>query len=148
MSTEKDVKSPDTEEGKEGTTVTPGTTKEPEKEVPKVIPFEKDGPTPGTGIDTDGDGDANKVVGPEKPKDAAKPFDYAGKIRLSDQHYDAVNITTAKRLINKSHIYPEYKKNLLQQIKDGKIEPQYAHMLRRIIEADSKGSIYSGTLEG
>lgn len=148
MSIENDVNAPGTEEGKEGTVITPGTTEEPKKEVPEVIPHEEGGPAPGTGIDTDGDGDANKVVGPEKAKPAGKPFDYTGKIRLSDQHYDAVNITKANRLVKASHVNQHYKDNLLKQIKDGKLEPQYAHMLRRIIETDSKGSVYSGTLEG
>lgn len=130
---------------------TPPVSHADEVEQPEVIHDEN--LAPGTGIDTDGDGNANQIVGPHdedrvKAKDESKHFDYEGKVRLSQQHYDAVDKDLAIELVKASHVNEHYKNILLNQIEDDQITPEYANMLRRIIEADHKGSKYSGTLEG
>lgn len=129
---------------------TPPVSHADEVEQPEVIHDEN--LAPGTGIDTDGDGDANQIVGPHddetKPEEKPEPFSYEGKVRLSQQHYDAVDKDLAIELTKASHVNEHYKNILLNQIEDDQITPEYANMLRRIIEADHKGSKYSGTLEG
>jgi hypothetical protein len=95
------------------------------------------------------DTDANEEVPEQKDEEVSHPvFDYTGKVRLSGQEFDAVDADLATGLVKKSGVNEHYKNNLLRQIEDDKITPEYAAMLRMIISADSKGQVYSGTLEG
>jgi hypothetical protein len=130
-------------------TSTPPVTHADEVKQPEVIHDES--LAPGTGIDLDGDGNADQVVGPHDETEQEvkpEPFSYEGKVRLSQQHYDAVDKDLAIELTKASHVNQHYKNILLNQIEGDQITPEYANMLRRIIDADHRGSKYSGTLEG
>lgn len=108
-----------------------------------------DAETPSTETVKTSNTDVNEVVPEQEGEEVSHPdFDYTGKVRLSQTPYDAIEKEVAIDLVKKSHVYDHYKNNLLNQIEDDKLTPEYANMLKMIISADSKGQVYSGTLEG
>lgn len=74
------------------------------------------------------------------------PFDYTGKVRLSQQEFDAIDSKKAIKAVKASDVSQHDKEVLLQQIKDDKLEYAYAEMLRMIMSADRQGQRYSGHL--
>lgn len=119
---------------------------EPEKEPVEVVPAQSDEQSPGTGIDTDGDGNADQVV--EADDEPAEPHvdhedDYVGKVKLSQSPGDAVPKQTATKLIKASNINQHYKDEFYEQIKDGELKPQYVEAYRRIKAASDSGAIYN-----
>lgn len=128
-----------------GTGETPNTTHQP-NDTEGSVEQPNEGKAPETPTTEPGD----EIPAP--PEDTApegpEPYDHEGKIKITDVEYDKVDGKHLKKLVKKSHINQHYKKNLYAQIKSGKIDPEYVHMVRMIISAHDKGSVYSGTLEG
>lgn len=118
------------------------------------LPEEDVAPAPGTGIDTDGDGNADHVITQEGDEvdiddvtEIQHPeFDYTNKVRLSDVYADAVDKDEAKTAVEKSGVYDKYKRDLTDQIDADDLTPPYKDMLRKIMAAYYQGSAYTGTL--
>ena len=144
----------------ETTTVDPSTNTTPvvdetQNTTPPVIDTDNENiKGPGDGIDTNGDGNADLVVQAGKnddgtPKTKKVPeFSYKGKVKLSDAHGDAVDKDEATKLVKDSHINQHFKDAMVEQIKEGKLEYQYAESFRRIKSADLQGSIYQPGSDG